>query len=78
MKEQLIWAAVLSMEVHKLSGLDRRAATPVAEDGSTVLIRGRRVAMPAGVVVSEITSDRYTLTRLLYPKQTGEALRRVG
>lgn len=67
----------LSMEVHKLAGLDRRAVSPVAEDGSTVLIRGRRVAMPAGVEVSEIATDRYTLTRLLYPKQDGEELRRV-
>lgn len=67
----------VSMEVHKLAGLDRREASAVAEDGSTVLIRGQRVAMPAGVEVSEIASDRYTLHRLLYPVQQGEDLRRV-
>ena len=67
----------LAMEVHKLSGLDRRAKTPVNEDGSTVLVRGRRVAMPTGVEVSEIASDHYTIQRLLYPERVGQDTRRV-
>lgn len=67
----------LSMEVHKLAGLDRRAESVVSEDGSTVLLRGRRIVVPAGVEISEIVSDRYTIKRLLYPVQTGSDIRRV-
>lgn len=65
------------MEVHKLAGLDRRAESVVSEDGSTVLLRGRRIVVPAGVEISEIVSDRYTIKRLLYPVQTGSDIRRV-
>ena len=67
----------LSMEVHKLSGLERRAESPVSADGSTVLLRGRQVPMPEGVEVSEIASDFYTISRLLYPKRSGQDTRRV-
>lgn len=68
----------LSMEVHKLSGLDRRQAAALADDGASVLVRGRRVAVPAGAELSDVVSDRFTAKRLLYPKQPGETLRRVA
>jgi hypothetical protein len=67
----------LSMEVHKLAGLERRQASPIADDRATVLLRGRRIAMPDGVEVSEIASDHFTITRLLHPERTGQPLRRV-
>lgn len=68
----------LSMEVHKLAGLDRRQATALADDGTSVLVRGRRVAVPADAELSDVVSDYFTAKRLLYPKQPGEALRRVA
>ena len=67
----------LSMEVHKLAGLDRREVSPVSADGSTVLLRGQRVAMPAGVEVSDLVTDHYSAKRLLYPVNPGEQTRRV-
>lgn len=67
----------LAMEVHKLAGLDRRATSPIADDRSTVLLRGRRIAMPAGVEISDLPTDHFTAKRLLYPKKSGETTRRV-
>jgi DNA-directed RNA polymerase subunit RPC12/RpoP len=67
----------LSMEVHKLAGLDRRESSPIASDRSTVLLRGRRIAMPAGVEVSDLATDHFTAKRLLYPKTAGAETRRV-
>lgn len=67
----------LSMEVHKLAGLDRREVSPVSADGSTVLLRGQRIAMPEGVEVSDLATDLYTAKRLLYPIKPGDKTRRV-
>lgn len=68
----------LSMEVHRLSGLDRRAAAPVDAEGDTVLMRGRRVPIPEGAVLSELSSDAFTIHRLLYPEPDGDGPREVA
>ncbi|MBX2851930.1 MAG: hypothetical protein KTR15_09320 [Phycisphaeraceae bacterium] len=67
----------LSMEVHKLAGLDRREPSPVSADRSTVLLRGRRIAIPTGVEVSDLATDHFTAKRLLYPRKPGSDTRRV-
>lgn len=68
----------LSMEVHKLQALHRRWASPVAGDGASLLLRGRYVALPAGVQVTSIKSEHYdVIHRLHYPELPGQDVRRV-
>lgn len=62
----------LSMEVHKLSGLDRRLASPISADGATLMRRGHRVEMPEGVEVSELELGEHKVHRLLYPVAEGQ------
>jgi hypothetical protein len=67
----------LSMEVHKLAGLERRQATPILEPDKSILLRGRRTDIPAGVETTELKSEHLTLYRLLYPQVQGQPTRRV-
>ncbi|MFN3166738.1 MAG: hypothetical protein ACE37H_06705 [Phycisphaeraceae bacterium] len=68
----------LSMEVHKLAGLERRQPSPIIEPGKSILLRGRRADIPAGVETTELQSDHLTLHRLLYPQVPGQTTRRVA
>ena len=68
----------LSMEVHRLGSVDRRLAEPVNAEDGTVLLRGHRVPLPEGVVVSELTSDAFKIYRLLYPASDSAAIKQVA
>jgi len=67
----------LTMEVHKLSGLDRRQASPLAIHKKSILLRGHRVPIAEGVDVSEIQAERYSVHRLHYPAGS-DGIRRVA
>lgn len=68
----------LSMEVHRLSSVDRRQPTPINASKGTVLLRGHRVSLPGGVEVSELASDAFAIHRLLYPEPAEGQPRRVA
>ncbi len=67
----------LTLEVHKLTGLDRRAVDLIDESDGTVLMRGQRVALPEAAEVSELASEAFTIQRLLQPALPGQGVREV-
>lgn len=67
----------LSMEVHKLAGLERRQASPINTAKKTILMRGYTFALPAEAELTEIDSDHYKIHRLHYPAQPGQAVRKI-
>jgi len=67
----------LSMEVHKLAGLERRQSSPISDGGSSILLRGRPAELPDAVERTEMESEHLSLYRLLYPQVDGQPTRRV-
>ncbi len=68
----------LTMEVHKLTGWDRRQDSPIDTAKGTILLRGFSVPIPENAELSEITSPNFTIQRLLYPELPGTGLREVA
>lgn len=68
----------LSMEVHKLTGLERRQPSPIESASGTILMRGVTQKMPADTELSELESDDFKVYRLLYNKPVSPGVRQVA